>query len=79
MPSGLFYAASISKQFTALAAAKRAEQEIAPFVYAGAALLSPKLFEGAPDGAFSLTRLFDRAATTYPARLTPPKPSAPVA
>jgi MurNAc alpha-1-phosphate uridylyltransferase len=41
---------------------RRAEQEIAPFVYAGAALLSPKLFEGAPEGAFSLTKLFDRAA-----------------
>ena len=41
---------------------KRAEREIAPFVYAGAALLAPALFEGAPSGAFSLTRLFDRAA-----------------
>jgi MurNAc alpha-1-phosphate uridylyltransferase len=41
---------------------RRPEQEIAPFVYAGAALLSPKLFEGAPEGAFTLTRLFDRAA-----------------
>lgn len=40
---------------------RRAEQEIAPFVYAGAALLSPRLFEGAPEGAFSLTKLFDRA------------------
>jgi len=41
---------------------KRAESEIAPFVYAGAALLRPELFKNAPDGAFSLTALFDRAA-----------------
>ncbi|HEY5965849.1 MAG TPA: nucleotidyltransferase family protein [Xanthobacteraceae bacterium] len=41
---------------------KRPESEIAPFVYAGAALLRPELFKGAPEGAFSLTALFDRAA-----------------
>lgn len=41
---------------------KRAEQEVAPFVYAGAAILSPALFDGAPPGEFSLTALFDRAA-----------------
>jgi MurNAc alpha-1-phosphate uridylyltransferase len=40
---------------------RRSEQEVAPFVYAGAAMLSPRLFNGAPAGAFSLTRLFDRA------------------
>ena len=40
---------------------RRGEQEIAPFVYAGAALLAPALFAGAPDGAFPLTGLFDRA------------------
>jgi N-acetyl-alpha-D-muramate 1-phosphate uridylyltransferase len=40
---------------------RRAEQEIAPFVYAGAAILSPALFAGAPSGEFSLTTLFDRA------------------
>ena len=37
------------------------EQEVAPFVYAGAAVLSPRLFDGAPAGAFPLTHLFDRA------------------
>ena len=42
--------------------ARRAEREIAPFVYAGAALLRPELFRNAPPGAFSLTDLFDRAA-----------------
>jgi MurNAc alpha-1-phosphate uridylyltransferase len=40
----------------------RPEREIAPFVYAGAAILSPRLFEDAPHGAFSLTKLFARAA-----------------
>jgi MurNAc alpha-1-phosphate uridylyltransferase len=40
---------------------KRAEREVAPFVYAGAAILSPALFKGAPARAFSLTELFERA------------------
>jgi MurNAc alpha-1-phosphate uridylyltransferase len=40
---------------------RRAEREVAPFVYAGAAILHPRLFEGSPSGAFSLNRLFDRA------------------
>ena len=39
----------------------RAEREVAPFVYAGAAILMPGLFKGAPGGAFSLTRLFAKA------------------
>ncbi|MBI1202324.1 MAG: NTP transferase domain-containing protein [Rhodopseudomonas sp.] len=39
----------------------RPEREVAPFVYAGAAILSPRLFDGAPQGAFSLTRLFGKA------------------
>lgn len=41
---------------------KRNEREVVPFVYAGTAILSPALFVGAPAGAFSLTKLFDRAA-----------------
>jgi MurNAc alpha-1-phosphate uridylyltransferase len=40
---------------------RRAEHEVAPFVYAGVAILSPALFADAPDGAFSLNLLFDRA------------------
>jgi MurNAc alpha-1-phosphate uridylyltransferase len=40
----------------------RPEREVAPFVYAGAAILSPALFTGAPEGKFSLTTLFTRAA-----------------
>jgi len=41
---------------------RRAEREVAPFVFAGAAILSPALFVGAPTGEFRLTQLFDRAA-----------------
>jgi MurNAc alpha-1-phosphate uridylyltransferase len=40
---------------------RRGEQDVAPFVYAGAAILRPELFENAPEGAFSLTKLFERA------------------
>jgi N-acetyl-alpha-D-muramate 1-phosphate uridylyltransferase len=40
---------------------RRGENEVVPFVYAGAAVLSPALFADAPTGAFPLTRLFDRA------------------
>ena len=41
---------------------RRREHEVVPFVYAGAAVLSPDLFADAPGGAFSLTRLFDAAS-----------------
>ena len=41
---------------------RRDEREVAPYVYAGAAILSPALFVGAPQGEFSLTDLFDRAS-----------------
>src|SRR6266700_7815319 len=41
---------------------RRGERAVVPFVYAGAAILAPRLFEGAPAGAFSLTTLFERAA-----------------
>ena len=40
---------------------KRTEQEVAPFVYTGAAILSPALFKDAPSGEFSLTAMFERA------------------
>lgn len=40
---------------------RRGEREIVPFVYAGAGILAPSLFENAPAAPFSLTRLFDRA------------------
>ncbi len=41
---------------------RRGEQEVVPFVYAGAAILTPALVAAAPVGAFPLTWLFDRAA-----------------
>jgi N-acetyl-alpha-D-muramate 1-phosphate uridylyltransferase len=41
--------------------ARRREREVAPFVYAGVAVLNPALFSTAPPGAFSLNLLFDRA------------------
>jgi MurNAc alpha-1-phosphate uridylyltransferase len=41
---------------------RRPERQVAPFVYAGAAILNPAIFADAPAGAFSLNRLFDRAA-----------------
>ena len=40
----------------------RGERAAAPFVYAGAAILSPALFNGAPAGEFPLTALFARAS-----------------
>jgi N-acetyl-alpha-D-muramate 1-phosphate uridylyltransferase len=40
---------------------RRREREVVPFVYAGAAILSSRLFSTAPPGAFSLNLLFDRA------------------
>ena len=41
---------------------RRGEREVVPFVYAGAAILSPALFADAPEGEFPLTALFTRAA-----------------
>jgi len=41
--------------------ARRPEREVAPFAYAGAAILHPRLFADSPDGPFSLNLLFDRA------------------
>jgi MurNAc alpha-1-phosphate uridylyltransferase len=43
---------------------RRREREVTPFVYAGVAVMKPELFAGAPAGAFSLNRLFDRAIET---------------
>ncbi|HET7847980.1 MAG TPA: nucleotidyltransferase family protein [Pseudolabrys sp.] len=40
---------------------RRKEREVAPFVFAGAAILSPALFADTPAGDFSLTALFGRA------------------
>jgi MurNAc alpha-1-phosphate uridylyltransferase len=40
---------------------KRREHQVVPFVYAGAAILSPRIFADAPKGEFSLTKMFDAA------------------
>ncbi len=40
---------------------RRAESKIAPFAYAGAAIMEPAIFRDAPSGAFSLNYLFDQA------------------
>ena len=41
---------------------RRREAERVPFVFMGVQMLRRALFEDAPDGAFSLNRLYDRAA-----------------
>ena len=40
---------------------KRKEHQVVPFVYAGAAIMSPAIFKNAPAGEFSLTKIFDVA------------------
>ena len=40
---------------------RRRENEVAPFAYAGAAIINRSVFDGAPDGAFSINMLFDQA------------------
>ncbi len=43
---------------------RRREREIAPYFYAGLQLISPKAFEDAPEGAFSVSVIFDRLAAS---------------
>lgn len=40
---------------------RRREREVAPLLFAGVQILHPRLFAGAPEGAFSLNVLYDRA------------------
>jgi MurNAc alpha-1-phosphate uridylyltransferase len=37
------------------------EREMSPYLFGGVQILHPRLFDAAPDGAFSLNRLYDRA------------------
>lgn len=40
---------------------RRVEQEIVPFAFTGVSLAHPRLFDGSPDGAFSLNVVWDKA------------------
>ena len=40
---------------------RRGEQEVVPFVFAGVSIAHPRLFEGSPEGPFSLNVLWSRA------------------
>lgn len=40
---------------------RRKEHQVVPFVYAGVAIMKPELFANAPQGEFSLTKIFDQA------------------
>ncbi|HWK45517.1 MAG TPA: nucleotidyltransferase family protein [Stellaceae bacterium] len=41
---------------------RRRETEIAPYLFSGIQLLSPRLFDDVPSGPFSLNLIYDRAA-----------------
>jgi len=40
---------------------RRAEMNLAPFVWTGLQILHPRLFDAAPKGRFSINRLWDQA------------------
>jgi MurNAc alpha-1-phosphate uridylyltransferase len=40
---------------------RRREREIAPYLFGGVQILTPRFFEGSPEGPFSLNLLYDRA------------------
>ncbi len=41
---------------------RRRELEVTPFVFTGVQILHPRLFEGMPEGPFSLNLIYDKAA-----------------
>jgi len=40
---------------------RRGERQVAPFVFTGVSIAHPRMFEGAPQGRFSLNQLWDTA------------------
>lgn len=40
---------------------KKTEQELVPFAFTGVSVAHPRLFDGSPDGAFSLNKAWDKA------------------
>ncbi len=40
---------------------RRSERHVAPYAYMGVSIVHPRIFKGAPDGAFSMNVLYDRA------------------
>ena len=40
---------------------RRAARDVSPYVFTGVQILHPRLFDGAPEGPFSLNLLYDRA------------------
>jgi N-acetyl-alpha-D-muramate 1-phosphate uridylyltransferase len=40
---------------------RRAEREVAPYIYAGLQIITPALLAGTPEGAFSMNRAWDTA------------------
>ncbi len=47
---------------------RRGEREVVPYIYAGAQIVSPTLLDAAPEGAFSMNLLWDRAIAAGRAR-----------
>jgi MurNAc alpha-1-phosphate uridylyltransferase len=40
---------------------QRGERDVVPFVYAGAAILTPRFFAGTPEGPSPMSPMFNRA------------------
>lgn len=48
---------------------RRTQDGTAPYIYTGMQILHPRLFEGCPQGAFSLNLLYNKAINAFPPRL----------
>jgi len=40
---------------------RRGQREVVPYIYAGVQLIHPRLLDGAPEGKFSMNRMWDKA------------------